>query len=87
MSLIGLVCGVLLRVVVGGNAVEESPVWRAAIHAAALVGSLVVVGDEVGVERRLHLLDGLKPGAPSFDAEVLVEQRGSAQRCRWTEAA
>ena len=76
MNLIGLVCGVLLRVVVGGNAVEESPVWRAAIHAAALVGSLVVVGDEVGVERRLHLLDGLKPGAPGGKLGSSSDRRG-----------
>ena len=37
-------------------------------------GSLGVVGDEVGVEHGLHLLDGLEPGAATFDAEVLVEQ-------------
>jgi len=38
------------------------------------VGALVVVGDEVGVEGGLHLLDGLEPGAAALDAEVLVEQ-------------
>lgn len=32
-----------------------------------------VVGDEPGVERHLHLLDGLEPGAATLDAEVLVE--------------
>ena len=44
-------------------------------HAAALMGALGVVDDEVGVERDLHLLDGLEPGGAAFDTEVLVEQR------------
>ncbi len=35
----------------------------------------VVVDDEVGIERHLHLLDGLEPGFAALDAEVLVEQR------------
>ena len=34
-----------------------------------------VVADEIGVENGLHLVDGLEPGAPSLDPEVLVEQR------------
>lgn len=45
-----------------------------AVHAAALVRSLGIVGDEIGVESGLHFLDGLEPGAAAFDAEVLVEQ-------------
>src|SRR5512139_2149530 len=74
MSSIGFAVGVLLGVVVGGKAIEEGSVWRAAVHTAALMGPLGVVGDEVGIEGGLHLLDGLEPGAPSFDAEVFVEQ-------------
>jgi hypothetical protein len=35
----------------------------------------LIVSFHVGVENRLHLVDGLEPGAPAFDAEVLVEQR------------
>jgi hypothetical protein len=38
----------------------------------------VIVAVEIGIENRLHLLDGLEPGAPAFDAEVLVEE----VRCR-----
>ncbi len=37
--------------------------------------ALGAVGDEVGVEGGLHLLDGLERGAAAFDPEVLVEQR------------
>ena len=37
--------------------------------------SLGIVVDEVLVEHGLHLLDGLKPGASTFDAEMLVEKR------------
>ena len=39
------------------------------------MGPFPVVADEVLVERHLHLVDGLEPGASSFDPEVLVEQR------------
>jgi len=37
--------------------------------------SLGIIVDEVLVEDGLHLLDGLKPGASTFDAEMLVEKR------------
>ena len=39
------------------------------------MGPRGVVGDEEGVERLLHLFDGLEPGPAAFDAEVLVEER------------
>lgn len=48
------------------------------MHAAALVRPLGIIGLQVAVERDLHLVDGLEPGAPAFDPEVLVEQ-GSVQ--------
>jgi hypothetical protein len=53
---------------------EEGPVRGAAVHATALMGPRGFAGDEVGVERLLHLLDSLEPGAATFDTEVLVEQ-------------
>ena len=33
-----------------------------------------VLAPEVFIQHRLHLLDGFKPGAPSLDPEILVEQ-------------
>jgi hypothetical protein len=39
------------EVVVCGNAVEERPVGRTAVHASPLVGSIGVEADKVGVER------------------------------------
>ncbi len=47
---------------------------RAPINAAPLMGPPGVVGRKVVIEHRLHLLDGFKPGAPSLDPEILVEQ-------------
>ena len=47
---------------------------RAPIHAAPLMGSPGVVVLELVIEHRLHLLDSFKPGAPSLDPEILVEQ-------------
>ena len=38
------------------------------------MGSPGVVALEVVIEHRLHLLDSFKPGAPSLDPEILVEQ-------------
>ena len=35
------------------------------------------MGDKVLVLHRLHLVDGLEPGAPAFDPEVFVEQRAA----------
>ena len=35
---------------------------------------LVVVDGQIGIQGDLHLLDGFEPGAPAFDAEVLVQQ-------------
>ncbi|MCA3345031.1 MAG: hypothetical protein ING24_21670 [Roseomonas sp.] len=46
----------------------------APIHAAPLMGSPGVVVLELAIEHRMHLLDGFKPGAPSLDPEMLVEQ-------------
>lgn len=37
------------------------------------MGAFGVVGDEPFVENGLHLIDGLEPCPPAFDAEVLVE--------------
>ena len=48
---------------------------RAPIHDALLMGPPVVVAREVVIEHRLHFLDGFKPGAPSLEPEMLVEQR------------
>lgn len=50
----------------------------APLHGATLVGSLGVVGDEVGIEVGLHLLDGLVPLLAAHDSEVFVEH-GAAQ--------
>ena len=38
------------------------------------MGSPGVVVLELAIEHRMHLLDGFKPGAPSLDPEMLVEQ-------------
>ncbi len=38
------------------------------------MGPPIIVALEVVIEHRLHLLDGFKPGAPSLDPEILVEQ-------------
>ena len=57
------------------DAVDKGGSWGAAVHAAALMRSLGIIVDEVLVEDGLHLLDGLKPGASTFDAEMLVEKR------------
>ena len=66
-----------LLVGLGGlwQAVLEGLRGRAAVHAAALVRSLVIVDHQVVVEHALHLLDGFEPGAPALDPKVLVEQR------------
>jgi hypothetical protein len=39
------------------------------------VRATLIVAGEIVIENGLHLLDGLEPGAASFDAEVLVEER------------
>ena len=57
-----------------GQSVGEGLLGRSAVHVSALVWPSGVVGDHIGIERGLHLVDGLEPGAPSFDAEMLVEQ-------------
>src|SRR3546814_17655474 len=46
----------------------------ASLHGAAPVWTFGVVGDEVGVEVDLHLLDGLVLLLATLDAEVLGEQ-------------
>jgi hypothetical protein len=38
------------------------------------MGALGVIGDEVIVQHLLHLVKGLEPCAPTFDAEVFVEK-------------
>ena len=61
---------------VGGfwHTVSKGAAGRTPIHAAPLMGSPGVVALEVVIEHRLHLLDSFKPGAPSLDPEILVEQ-------------
>jgi hypothetical protein len=67
-------CFLLLFRLRFGQAGDEDGLWCPAVHATALVGTFRVVAGEVVVENRLHLADGLEPGAPAFDPEVLVEQ-------------
>lgn len=38
------------------------------------MGTLSIVGDEELVQGHLHLVDGLEPGSPALDSEVLIEQ-------------
>jgi hypothetical protein len=57
-----------------GQAFGEGLGEGGAAHAAALVRPAMIVAVEAEVENRLHLLDGLEPGAPALDPEVLVEQ-------------
>lgn len=46
---------------------------------------IVIVAVQAAVESRLHLVDGLEPGAPAVDPKVLVKQGiAGARRCRWT---
>jgi len=58
-----------------GNALDEGLGRGSAVHAAALVRTPGVVGDKVGIQGDLHLLDGLEPSPAAFDADVLVVQR------------
>lgn len=57
-----------------GHALGECADGRAPMHAAPLMGPLGVVALKVIIKDSLHLLDGLKPGAPPLDPEMLVEQ-------------
>ena len=43
--------------------------------AVAAVGPALVVGLKIRVQVLLHLLDGLVPGRPSLDPEMLLEER------------
>ncbi len=47
---------------------------RAPIHAAPLMEPSSVEAREVVIEHRLHFLDGFKPGAPSLNPEMLINQ-------------
>ena len=58
----------------GSDAGAERRERGPAVHAAALVGPSGIVFDEIGVERHLHLVDGLEPSLAALDAEVLVQQ-------------
>jgi hypothetical protein len=58
----------------GSDAGAERGERGPAVHAAALLGPSSIEFDEIGVERRLHLLDGLEPDLAALDAEVLVQQ-------------
>src|SRR5262249_3630177 len=57
------------------DAIGEGARRRSPVHAAPLGGATLIVAQKMGVENRLHLLDGFEPGAASLDPEVLVEQR------------
>ena len=48
--------------------------WRSAIHVSVPVEPLCVVGNEVGVETGLHLVDGLVSLLVALNTEVLVEE-------------
>jgi len=58
-----------------GQAVPEGLGWCSTIHAAALMGSALIVALQVGVENSLHFLDGLEPGPAALGTEVLVCRR------------
>lgn len=59
-------CFLLLFRLRFGQAGDEDGLWCPAVHAAALVGTFRIVAGAVIVENRLHLADGLEPGAPAF---------------------
>lgn len=54
-------------------AVAEGLVWRAPVHAAALMRTGRVVGLGIVVKNGLHFVDFLEPSAAPFDLEVMVE--------------
>jgi hypothetical protein len=45
------------------------------VAATSIIFSHAFLIAEGAVENGLHLVDGFEPGAPSFDPEVLVEER------------
>ena len=53
----------------------EDLLGRPPFHAAAAVGLTGVVGLKIRIQVLLHLLDGLVPGGPPLDAEMLFEER------------
>ncbi len=65
-----------LRVAGFWHSLSECADGDTPIHAAPLIGELGIVSLEVIVEHGLHLLDGLEPGAPSLEPEMLVELGG-----------
>ena len=70
----GLVHPVLLCRFRFGQASDEDVGGSPALHAAALVGSISIVADEVGVEADLHGRNAFMEVLVSHDAKVLVEQ-------------
>ena len=58
-----------------GDPGPEDFVGRAALHPAAAVWPLVVVGLQVSIQVLLHLRNRLVPGRPALDPEVLFEER------------
>lgn len=58
-----------------GDAFNEDLKRRSAIHIAALLGALAVVGFHEGNQGDLHFINGFEPQATAFNAEVFVEQR------------
>ena len=63
-----------LRIAGFRHSVSKRAAGRTPIHAAPRMGSPDVVTSEVVIEHRLHFLNGFKPGVPSLDPEILVEQ-------------
>lgn len=55
------------------QAIDEGLKRGSSVHVAALMGAPGVVCNEPIIEHGLHLLDGLEPGSPPLDTEVLVE--------------
>ncbi len=63
-----------LRVAGFGHALGECVDGCASIQTAPLMRPLGVVALKVFIEHRLHLVDGLKPGAPPLDPEMLIKR-------------
>jgi hypothetical protein len=63
-----------LRVADFWRSLGECADGHAPIHAAPLMRPSHIVALQVIVQHGLHLLDGLEPGAPPLNPEMLVEQ-------------
>jgi len=56
------------------DALAEGVEGRFAVHAAALVRALEVVGSKEGIDGGLKLVDVFKPGFATLDTEALVQE-------------